>query len=42
MNVYTDPRGLDVAGALGALPELPLDGKPKLKLRAAGKAGRSV
>ena len=37
MNVYTDPRLLDVAGALTALPELPLEGKRKR--RAAGKAG---
>jgi len=29
MNVYTDPRMLDVAGALDSLPALPLDGKPK-------------
>ena len=28
MNVYTDPRLLDVAGALDALPSLPLDGVP--------------
>ena len=27
MNAYTDPRLLDVAGALDALPALPLDGK---------------
>ncbi len=26
MNVYTDPRVLDVAGALDSLPALPLDG----------------
>ena len=26
-NVYTDPRLLDVAGALDALPDLPLDGR---------------
>jgi len=26
MRVYTDPRLLDVAGALRALPELPLEG----------------
>jgi integrase len=26
MSVYTDPKLLDVAGALGVLPELPLDG----------------
>jgi integrase len=25
MRVYTDPRLLDVAGALGALPDLPLE-----------------
>jgi len=29
MNVYTDPRVLDVAGALDSLPELPLDGSPQ-------------
>ena len=28
MNVYTDPRVLDVAGALDALPALSLDRKP--------------
>ncbi|MGI9456197.1 MAG: hypothetical protein ACR2NU_06510, partial [Aeoliella sp.] len=28
MNVYTDPRVLDVAGALDSLPVLPLDGSP--------------
>jgi integrase len=27
MNVYTDPKLLDVFGAMNALPELPLDGK---------------
>jgi integrase len=32
MNSYTDPKLLDVAGALGALPALPLDGG-----RRAGK-----
>ena len=37
MNVYTDPRLLDVAGALKALPELPLEGRGKL--RATGRAG---
>ena len=26
MRIYTDPRLLDVAAALSALPELPLDG----------------
>ena len=28
MNAYTDLRLIDVAGALNALPELPLDAKP--------------
>ncbi len=28
MNVYTDPRALDVAAALDSLPELPLDAPP--------------
>ena len=27
MGIYTDPRLLDVAGALDALPSLPLDRK---------------
>jgi hypothetical protein len=26
MRIYTDPRLLDVEGALSALPELPLEG----------------
>jgi len=26
MNVYADPKLLDVAGAMERLPELPLDG----------------
>jgi len=29
MNTYTDPRLLDVAGAIDALPSLPLEGKPQ-------------
>jgi integrase len=29
MNVYTDPKLLDVRGALDALPALPLDGAPR-------------
>ncbi len=29
MAVYTDPKLLDVYGAMNALPELPLDGKSK-------------
>ena len=28
MNVYTDPRLLDVAGAMGSLPDLPLEDTP--------------
>jgi integrase len=34
MNVYTDPRVLDVAGALDSLPSLPLDGVPQDRQRA--------
>lgn len=29
MNTYTDPKLLDVAGAVAALPELPLNATPK-------------
>jgi integrase len=39
MNVYTDPKLLDVAGALDALPALPLDDGPTLQgqsMRATG------
>ncbi len=35
-NVYTDPRLLDVAGAMDALPSLPLDGKQTERQRATG------
>lgn len=35
MQVYTDPQLLDVAGALGVLPELPLGGGPTAELRSA-------
>ena len=35
MNVYTDPRLLDVAGALDALPDLPLDGAPEAERQRA-------
>ena len=39
-NVYTDPKLLDVAGALDALPALPLDTEPQAdRLRATGTAG---
>ena len=33
MNVYTDPRVLDVAGALDSLPALSLDGTPSERQR---------
>jgi integrase len=37
MNIYTDPRLLDVAGALDALPALPLNGKTNAEpLKATG------
>jgi len=38
MNTYTDPKLLDVAGALDALPALPLDGTPadRQEQRATG------
>ncbi len=40
MNTYTDPRLLDVAGALDALPSLPLDGSPDAeRMRATGSDG---
>ncbi len=36
MNVYTDPRLLDIHGALGALPLLPLDGTGRDTAAATG------
>jgi len=40
MNTYTDPRLLDVAGALNVLPELPLDDSPgSERQRATGTDG---
>ncbi len=36
MNVYTDPRLLDVAGALEALPVLLLGSKGKVEVQAGG------
>ncbi len=37
MQTYTDPRLLDVAGALDVLPALPLDGRPGAeRMRATG------
>ena len=37
-NVYTDPRLLDVAGAMDALPSLPLDGQQAERQKATGTA----
>lgn len=37
-NVYTDPRLLDVAGALDALPLLPLDAAQREEIGAAGES----
>ena len=42
MNVYTDPRLMDVAGALDALPTLPLNGPATECGRMTGTDGRSV
>ena len=39
MNVYTDPRLLDVAGAMETLPRLPLDGGNRSREQATGTAG---
>ncbi len=41
MNVYTDPRLLDVAGALDVLPALPLDGGPHVAI-ATGTDARTL
>ena len=47
MNVYTDPRLLDVAGALDALPSLPLDVEVEaetmpIAMSATGTDGRRL
>ncbi|MGL5094393.1 MAG: hypothetical protein ACRDD1_02320 [Planctomycetia bacterium] len=44
MNVYTDPRVLDVAGALEALPSLPLGAGPNgpQRTKATGTHGRAA
>ncbi len=44
MNVYTDPRVLDVAGALDSLPALPLNANPSKRQRniATGTDGNRV
>src|SRR5262249_25263814 len=39
MNVYTDPRLLDVRGALDALPALPLEGADREVARGMGTEG---
>ena len=39
MNVYTDPRLLDVAGALDSLPALPLSGGPQTERNVAKATG---
>jgi hypothetical protein len=41
MNVYTDPKLLDVHGALDAIPQMPLNGKPDERERATGTEGVS-
>ena len=42
MQAYTDPKLLDVAGAVEVLPNLPLDGSPRReRQRATGTDGRS-
>ncbi len=41
MNTYTDPKLLDVAGALNVLPDLPLDDSPRSdRQRATGTDGK--
>jgi hypothetical protein len=42
MNVYTDPKLLDVRGALDVLPELPLGAGPADAARATGTDAESA
>ena len=42
MNVYTDPRLLDIAGAVERLPDLPLDGSNATAARATGTDGEAA
>ncbi len=43
MNTYTDPKLLDVAGALNVLPDLPLDDGPQAEhQKATGTDGRKL
>jgi hypothetical protein len=39
MNVYTDPKLLDIQGAINALPDLPLDGGQSQTVTATGTDG---
>ncbi len=39
MNVYTDPKLLDIQGAIDALPELPIDGNQSQTVTATGTDG---
>ncbi|NQV29231.1 MAG: site-specific integrase, partial [Rhodopirellula sp.] len=39
MNVYTDPRLLDVSGAMESLPSMPLDGQPRKPSETAKATG---
>ena len=41
MNVYTDPRLLDVRAALDVLPSLPLGGSDNQREKATGTDGGS-
>jgi len=41
MNTYTDPKLLDVAGAMDALPALPLDGPKDKRQKATGTFGKA-
>ncbi|HND55445.1 MAG TPA: site-specific integrase, partial [Pirellulaceae bacterium] len=42
MNVYTDPRLLDLHAAVDLLPELPLEGFDRLRQVATGTAGETT
>jgi len=42
MGVYTDPRLLDLAGAVERLPSLPLDGTDRDAARATGTDGKAA
>jgi hypothetical protein len=42
MNVYTDPRLLDITGAVERLPSLPLDGTDREAGQATGTDGKAA